>query len=181
MNSRPGLDTLGLVVNVALFQIGWFACVLGGARGMPWIGALAAALVIAWHLARATRPRQELSLVAAAAMLGLLFETLLVQSGWVRFESGVWVQGVAPYWMVALWAVFGTTLNVSLRWLRPRLGLAALMGAVGGPAAYYAGARLGAIEFAAAGAALVAIGVGWAVLTPVLLGVARRLDGYGRA
>jgi len=169
-----------LAVNVLLFQIGWFACVLGAAHGLPWVGALAAAVIITWHLARAAQPGRELVLVAAAAVLGALFDTLLVWAGWIRFGSGTLLAGTAPYWMVALWAIFATTLNVSLRSLRARLGLAALLGAVGGPAAYYAGARLGALEFAAAGAALAAIGIGWAILAPALLGAARRFDGYAR-
>jgi hypothetical protein len=114
-------------------------------------------------------------------VLGLVFETLLVQSGWVRFDSGMLVAGVAPYWMVALWAIFATTLNVSLRVLRSRLGLAAALGAVGGPAAYYGGAQLGALELATAGAALMTIAAGWAVFVPALLGAARRLDGYTRS
>jgi hypothetical protein len=111
---------------------------------------------------------------------GAAFETLLVQSGWLRFGSGMLVAGTAPYWMVALWAVFATTLNVSMRWLRERPALAALLGAIGGPAAYWSGARFGAMELAAAGAALAAIAAGWAILTPLLLGAARRLDGYAR-
>ncbi len=171
---------MSLAVNVSLFQVGWFACVLGAAQGLPWIGVLVAALVVGWHLARATQPRRELVLLAVAAAVGAVFETLLVQAGWVRFESGVLVEGMAPYWMVALWVVFATTLNVSLRSLRPHLLIAALLGAIGGPAAYYAGARLGALEFGATGAALVALAIGWAILTPALLSAARRLDGYAR-
>lgn len=169
-----------LAINVALFQIGWFACVLGAAYGLPWIGVLAASVIVTWHLARATRPRQELALVALAALLGALFETVLVRTGWIRFETGMIVDDTAPYWMVALWAIFATTLNVSLRTLRPHLILAALLGAIGGPAAYYAGARLGALELTAAGLALSAIGVGWAFLAPMLLGAARRFDGYAQ-
>jgi hypothetical protein len=169
-----------LVLNVLLFQLGWFACVLGAAHGQSWIGALAAAAIVGWHLARAAQPKPELALVAMAAALGAAFETVLVQTGWVHFSAGVLLEGAAPYWMVALWALFATTLNVSLRGLRSRPGLAALLGAIGGPAAYYAGARLGALEFAAAGAALAAISAGWAILAPALLGAARRLDGYAR-
>ena len=82
--------------------------------------------------------------------------------------------------MVALWAIFATTLNVSLRSLRPHRWLAALLGAIGGPVAYYAGARLGALEFGTPAPALAAIGIGWAILTPALLGTARRLDGCAR-
>ena len=169
-----------LAVNILLFQAGWFACVLGAAHGMPWLGPLVAAAIVAWHLVRAAQPGQELALVAVAAVLGALFETLLVQTGWVRFETGVLIEGTAPCWMVALWAIFATTLNVSLRWLRARTGLAALFGAIGGPAAYYAGAKLGALELVRTGAALAAIAAGWAILTPVLLRAARRLDGYAR-
>jgi hypothetical protein len=172
---------MAVAVNALLFQAGWFACVLGAAQGLPWIGAIIAVLVIGWHLARAADPRREVALIAAAGVLGLVFETLLVQSGWVRFDSGMLVAGVAPYWMVALWAIFATTLNVSLRVLRSRLGLAAALGAVGGPAAYYGGAQLGALELATAGAALMTIAAGWAVFVPALLGAARRLDGYTRS
>lgn len=177
--TRSVVDRMTLVVNVVLFQVGWFACVLGAAYGLPLIGALAAGVIIVWHLARAVEPKKEMVLIAVALMAGALFDTLLVQKGWVRFATGVLVEGTAPYWMIALWAIFATTLNVSLRPLRPHLGLAALFGAIGGPAAYYAGTRLGAIEFVTAGAAI-AIGIGWAILTPALLSAARRMDGYLR-
>ncbi|RPI48843.1 MAG: DUF2878 domain-containing protein, partial [Betaproteobacteria bacterium] len=101
-----------IIINVLLFQLAWFAGVLGAARDMPWIGVLAAAIVVAWHLARAVRPQRELALVGLALLIGTGFETLLVQSGWLRFESGIVVPGVAPIWMVALWANFASTLNV---------------------------------------------------------------------
>jgi len=169
---------MSVLLNVVLSQAAWFACVLGAAHGLPWAGALVAAGVVGWHLLRARQPGRELALVAAAAAVGAVFDTVLVRAGLVRFDSGVLVQGFAPYWMVALWAVFATTLNVSLRSLRERPALASLLGAAGGPAAYYSGARLGAIEFATVGAALAAIGTGWALLTPALLRIARHLDGY---
>ena len=168
------------LLNVILFQAGWFACVLGAANGLPGTGALAAMAIVGWHLARARQPQPELALVAAAAIVGATFETMLIQTGWVQFTAGVLLEGAAPYWMVALWALFATTLNVSLRPLRERPWLAALLGAAGGPGAYYAGAQLGALEFATVGAALSAIGVGWAVLAPTLLSAARRLDGYAQ-
>lgn len=171
---------MAAAVNVILFQAGWFACVLGAANGAPWAGVVAAVALVAWHLARATQPGRESVLILAAVALGLAFETLLVRTGWVRFEAGMLHAGTAPYWMVALWAMFATTLNVSMRPLRSRPVLAALLGAIGGPAAYYAGARLEALELVAAGAALVAVGIGWAIVTPLLLAMARRLDGYAK-
>ena len=80
--------------------------------------------------------------------------------------------------MIALWAVFATTLNVSLRLLHNRHVVAAVLGAVAAPLAYYAGSRLGAVEFVNVGTALLVIGAGWVVLMPVLVSLAARLDGY---
>ena len=172
---------LELPVNVLLFQAGWFACVFGAAMQAPWVGPLAALLVITWHLSRAQQPRLELALILLAALVGMVFESLLVQSGWIRFDSGLFAPSLAPYWMGALWAMFATTLNVSLRWLRPSLGLAALLGAVGGPLSYYAGAQMGALAFSDTILALTAVALGWALLAPLLLALARRLDGYKQA
>jgi Protein of unknown function (DUF2878) len=167
-----------IIVNAALFQCAWFACVLGAAHGLPWVGVFAVALAVAWHLARAARPLPELALVGVALMIGAAFETLLVQSGWLGFNTGILVAGTAPVWMVALWANFATTLNVSLRMLRDWPALSALVGGIGAPVAYYAGGALGALELREPGPALAAIAAGWLVLTPLLFAAARRLDGY---
>jgi hypothetical protein len=164
-----------VILNVVLFQLGWFACVLGAANGYAREGAVAAALIVALHVARAARPKREALLAAAAALLGFLFESALVQAGWVRFEAGVVLEGAAPYWMVALWALFATTLNESMRMLQARPWIAALFGAIGGPLAYYGGARLGALDLVQPAAMLAALAVGWAIATPLLLSLARRL------
>lgn len=165
-----------MLLNIVLFQLGWFACVLGAANGYAREGAIAAALIVALHIARAARPGREAALAAVAALLGFVFESVLVQADWVRFEAGVLLEGAAPYWMVALWALFATTLNESLRMLQTRPYLAALFGAVGGPLSYYAGARIGALDFVQPAAMLAALAAGWAVATPALLSLARRLN-----
>jgi hypothetical protein len=75
-----------------------------------------------------------------------------------------------------MWALFATMLTVCLRWLRPRPALAAAFGLVGGPLAYYGGARLGAVSFGNLPAALAMQGIGWAVLTPLLIELGARLE-----
>jgi Protein of unknown function (DUF2878) len=104
----------------------------------------------------------------------------MVQAGLMRFDGGTLLAGTAPVWMVALWATFATTLNVSLRALHGRLIAASLLGAVGAPFAYYAGQKLGAVQMVNAGAALAVVAAGWALLTPLLFLAARRFDGYAR-
>jgi hypothetical protein len=50
-----------------------------------------------------------------------------------------------PPWLVALWALFGTTLRGSLGWLAGRYRLSAALGAVGGALSYVGGTKLGAV------------------------------------
>lgn len=165
-----------MAVNFVAFQIGWFACVLGAAKGYAFEGALIALAIVAAHIAFAARPGREFALVAAAAATGAVADSLLAASGWLRYDAGVLVQGTAPYWIVAMWALFAITLNVSMRALRNRLWLGALLGLFGGPAAYYAGANLGALTLVHHLPALVALAAGWALATPMLLALALRLE-----
>ncbi|MGQ0510173.1 MAG: DUF2878 domain-containing protein [Betaproteobacteria bacterium] len=167
---------MAVAVNFILFQAGWFACVLGAARGFPWQGALAGLLIAGWIVSRSKHPRGELALVAVAAVAGFAFDSALALAGWVDFEGAVPAPLLAPVWMVALWALFATTLNVSLRWLREWPALGVLFGAVGGPVAYYAGERLGALQFTDPMLGLAAVAAGWALATPLLFALARRLE-----
>jgi hypothetical protein len=172
------MSTTMIVSNVVLFQIGWFACVLSAAAHQPWFGILVTTAVVVTHVLRAPLPTAELKLVLLSLGLGLVFDSLLVWQGWLQYSSGIVFPNVAPYWIVALWGLFATLLNVSLRWMRGRWVLAIVFGAVGGPAAYYGGLRLGALEFGNLPAGLLALAIGWAVLTPLLLALSSHFDGY---
>jgi hypothetical protein len=166
------------MVNVVAYQCAWFACVLSAAAQRPLIGVTIVVAVLLWHLWSAREPGRELRLVAIAALFGAAFETLLVASGWVHIEPTVLLGRIAPPWMVALWATFATTLNVSLRALRPHYLLSALLAAVAAPLAYYAGARMGALQWVNEMPALLMIALGWALLMPLLMKSALRFDGF---
>jgi hypothetical protein len=166
-----------LLANFVAFQAGWFSCVLGAANGVPWVGPIAVAAAVGLHLALARRPVDELILIAAAVLAGMLFDSLLLASGWLVYPNGEWIPGLAPYWIVCMWALFATTLNVSMRWLRKSLPLALIFGAVGGPLSYAAGARLGGLEMLNAPLALTALAIIWALALPLLVLVSSRFDG----
>ena len=72
---------------------------------------------------------------------------------------------------------FAMTLNVSMRWLRGKPKLAALLGFYGGPASYIAGQALGGIVLVNQFAALAALAIGWAVIMPLLMRLSESLDG----
>jgi hypothetical protein len=166
-----------IVLNFVACQLAWSACVLGGANGRPLAGALVAAAVIGLHLALARRPAPEALLIVAASLIGLVWDSALIAIGLFTYPSGILVPGLAPYWMIALWAVFATSLNLSMGFLKGRLWLAALVGGIGGPVSYLAGGRLGGLEMSDPVLALGAQALGWAVLLPVLTHLAARWDG----
>ncbi len=178
-NRRPGplIGMKNKIINFVAFQVGWFACVLGAANDMPVLGLIAAAGVIALHLVLVVRPLQELWLIFFAVSIGLVFDSVLVTCGWLRYPNGMLAPGLAPYWILAMWAMFATTLNMSMDWMRGRAFLAVLMGAVFGPLSYQAGARLGGLEFVQPVFALIALSFGWAIIMPLLLELSKRFDG----
>lgn len=176
--SPAAAPTLGVrIANFVLFQLAWFAIVLGTARGYALWGTLCAVAVIGWHLAISARPDRESALLACLLAIGFVFETLMVGLGHVRYPNGQPLAWLAPYWMVALWGLFAVTLNVTFRWLRGRRVLAALLGAIAGPLSFAAGVRLGAAKFVDPDIALALLALGWALLMPLLMTLAERLDG----
>ena len=172
-------SALHRTANFILFQAGWFACVLGAASGdtLAIAGTAAAMVVVAIHIGSAKRAMPELKLALVVTLIGLLWEALVLQAGWLAFPYGNLTGGWPPIWILAMWALLATTLNVSLDWLKGRWLLAVVLGAVAGPLSYYAGMRMGAVEFIDAPRAIATLAVGWGALTPLLLLLAHRLDG----
>lgn len=167
-----------LAVNVIGFQLGWLLCVWGGAQGSSALGLGAALAVVLGHLWLSEHRRAEAQLVLVCGAVGFTWDSIAAVSGMFVYPPGA---SLAPAWILALWAMFATTLNVSLRWLRERLWLAGLAGALGGASAWAAGAAMGAVTLQPAPAALATQAAAWAVLLPALLVVARRLEGEPRA
>ena len=67
------------LINFLLFQIGWFAAVLGAAHGAPWLGVVVVPLVLGLHLALSPDWRPELAIAAGAASLAPLAADTLAE------------------------------------------------------------------------------------------------------
>lgn len=166
-----------LLINFAVFQIGWLSSVIGAAQQMPWLGPLAAVVALLIHFKAARRPIEEILLVLSCAVIGAAFDSFLHATGWVSYSSGLFSSVLAPYWIITMWMLFATTLNVSMRWLRGRPLLAAIFGLFGGPLAYITGQKLGGIELSSPVEAVIALGVGWAAMMPLLIKLSEIFDG----
>lgn len=166
-----------LLVNIVVFQIAWLSSVIGAAQQMPWLGPVAVLVALILHFRAARNPFEEMLLVACCALMGAAFDSVLVAAGWVTYKAGLFSDYLAPYWIITMWMLFATTLNVSMRWLRGRPKSAALLGFYGGPTSYLAGQALGGIVIVDQVAALSALAIGWAVMMPILMRLSENLDG----
>ena len=167
-----------LVVNFILFQIGWFACVIGAAKQMPWLGVATVLAIVIWHLTQAKQAKKELQLLIIALVIGGTFDQIMLNHQLITYQAHGWSSMLVPVWILALWAEFVTVLNVSLRWMKGRWLIAVLFGAIGGPLAYMGAEKLGAVTLNHLPISYVALSIGWACLTPLLLKLSQKFDGF---
>ena len=171
--SRGQLKTF---LNLLLFQCVWVASVVGAARDEAWWSLAALGAFLVAHRFLAINFRADLLLAGIAVAAGLIFETALLQAGLLVYAASEPWPGLAPVWLLALWANFALTINGCLKWLHGRYWLAAALGAAGGPLSYFGGLQLGAATTdTALPLLLLPVALVYALVTPALLYAARRL------
>jgi hypothetical protein len=163
------------LINVGLYQAGWFCCVLGAAWAMPLLGALLASALMAVHLFLAANRRAEVQLMLSSCLVGVVIDSLQQAAGVFTFKQDpswpLWL----PLWVFIIWAQFATLFHYALRWMSGRYLIAAVFGMIGGPLAYWAGVRLGAASFGGNPLmSMLCLAVVWTLVTPALLRLSLR-------
>ena len=168
---------MSLLINFSLYQIGWFAIVLGAAHDRAWSGMALALSLLVIHLTLVRGWQRQLTLVLASGTVGFLFDSLQLWFGVFRFPGGgMLCDWLAPPWDAVLWMQFATILPFCLRWLSGRYWLCSAMGFVGGPIAFYTGEKFGAIVFLDPRMFHFAVlGLVWGVAFPLLVWTSDRL------
>lgn len=168
-----------LISNFVLFQLSWFACVIGASKAMPWVGVAITAVVVAWHIMQAPQKKPEIILTLICLLIGAVFDQAIVSSELITYMHHGWSTALVPAWILAMWLAFSTLLNVGLRWMRGLYIVAILFGAIGGPLAYMGAEKLGAVILHGNNSYIV-LSLGWAIITPLLLAIAARFDGFAQ-
>jgi len=136
------------LINFILFQIGWFACILGAANNYEWLGPILVAIILPLQVYLLTENyKEEAFFVIICGVTGFLLETILIV-GNVYTPAGQLEAWFCPPWMAALWFNFAMLFSISLSWLKEKYLLAAILGGIAGPVAYWGGEKLGAITVA---------------------------------
>lgn len=157
-------------------QLVWFCAVAGAGRGLYWPALVAAAAYVLSQLLLSPHPAVDLKLIALAIGCGLVVDGVAGATGLVVYAAGNAERGLAPVWILALWASFAMTLTVSFAALQRRWQLAVLVGLLLAPLAYVSAARgFSSLTFATpAWQGIAVLGIGWALALPLLATCARR-------
>jgi hypothetical protein len=159
-SSSPSIVEAGWF-NAIWFQSLWFLTVLG--RDPMLLGSIA---LLVLHLALVRKRRKEMELLATVAIIGITVDTGLSLANVFIFPHG----SLIPLWLCCLWLAMAAALPRSLAFLQRHAFLPVLAGAVVIPLNYWAGARLGAVEFGyPLPQTLLVLSLVWALLLPVLL------------
>ena len=166
-----------ILVNIALYQAGWFFCVLGAAYGYAVAGAVAALLLTAVHVILAVDRTAELKLILSTCGIGIVVDSAQQAVGVITFRTDPYWPLWLPLWVFVIWLQFATLFHYALYWLSGRYLLAAILGLFGGPFAYWAGIRTGAASFGSAPLVTIAcLAIVWATVTPLLCRLSVYLD-----
>ena len=159
-----------ILINLVLFQVGWFVCVVGGD-----IYAVAFTLIALFiHNWLVLSDPAEWKLIGVVVVVGCLWDLLMVQAGVIHFGDPT-LLGI-PVWLVCLWLLFATTFMHALFWMSRHLPLAMVFAALMGPASYWLGSNLTNAEFGPPLlTSLLFMSVGWALLFPCGMYYAGRL------
>lgn len=163
-----------IIFNFTSFQAIWWLCVLSAKPGLSAAVFVAVLIYTLLHLFFVEGWPQLLPLFVTA-MLGAVADQFAYQLQWILFENHTQWTGYIPLWMLALWLAFATTLNVSMRWMQHKYGLALVLGAIFGPLAYLGAQSLGAIQLPSP-YSLVWFGFEWAALLPLMLWLRYRFN-----
>lgn len=158
------------LINAGLFQMLWLSAVLGSANNLIWPCLIIFALLACWQLHPQRRATKDIYLVVIAIFIGLIIDSLWVVIGVIEYTDKRPIDVIAPLWIVTLWAGFALTINHSMAWMQSHPLLPILLGLISAPLSYFAGTRLGAIEYHQDSLLVSAyIAISWAIALPILV------------
>lgn len=171
-------SVLRLAWSVIGLNVGWFSCVLGAAWNIHWLGVIIVSLLAVIHVLLIGKERllSAVFLGLSSLIVGFVLDTALIAAG--AYEPARWFvpTPIATVCLLMLWVNFSLALNESLRWLQEHLFMAAILGFIFGPWAYFAASRLGAVQIKSpVSSKLVLIGVAWLIAMPLMSLIAKSL------
>ena len=157
MNTR-----LSFLIDLAIFQSAWFACVLASISPNPYVLPLAGSVLVLGRVIQKKRIRKALPLAFTCLAFGTLGDALLVNLGFLAFAPYPSLLG-SPLCWIALWLNFGFLLRPLFEWFLDTYTRTFSGFSIGGVIAYYSGEKIGVLSLEKGWESAIAIGAEWAI------------------
>ena len=172
MLSRIGLSLVSnraLIINAISFQVVWFICVQGTS-----LFAVLATLVLIIIYQYSFKPRPKIwKLLIVFSLIGYIGDNIIAAAFKVNYAGvalPLFESLTSPFWLLALWLSFATTLNHSMLWLFNKSYITLIVAIFIVPFSYFAGITLSGSTFTYSSDSLLywlfflAEGIWWAIL-----------------
>lgn len=158
------------ILIIVGFQIVWFACAFGAAKEMNFLPLIAGVVFVLGVMLSTDDKKSLIQLILKGTLLGFVVDTVLLQHHFIQFKSlnPAPFNLYQPWWMMILWIAFTSSFSASFKWLEHQYLLAAVLGGVFGPIAYYSGSQLGAID-PISQQGLILVGLFWLISMPLMV------------
>ena len=151
------------VINFIAFQLIWLIAVVGASHQIQWPCLIAVILFCIWQLSPKRRHQTDIGLIIFALIIGTMLDSLWQGLNLIQFELQMAM--LPPLWILLLWITLALSINHSLSWLNKSPWFPLLFGAIGAPLSYYAGHRIGAVDFPSGFVSFcIAISLSWSIV-----------------
>ncbi len=127
------------------FYLGWFGCVYFAKWDLSIWSYVFPLIPVVFILKFNFLTKQKIMFLGLVSLVGTLFDLAIYRAGFIEFPNHSTF--FVPHWLVSMWLLFASAFPISQNFLKQRLWLAALLGAVFGPLSYYSGQTLQVLAF----------------------------------
>jgi len=160
------------VINILIFQAGWFAAVLGG----DLFATLFILPALVFHFVFTPSKKEDFIAVILCISLGMVHDSLLLSQNLLKIDQHLYFP---PIWLILIWSLLGISLLHSLRWVYEKPLFSSLFGTIAAPISYLAGVKLSESQWTGSMTKIIlVIAIIWLFLLPLHRLIFLRLKGY---
>jgi steroid 5-alpha reductase family enzyme/predicted DCC family thiol-disulfide oxidoreductase YuxK len=164
------------LLNGLIYTVAWSISIHFGVVGPSYVPFLSFVAAVGAQVALFYFRDQRVLLVSLplavyAIVFGLIQEMAFIHFGVLSYPTGTLCP---PFWLLYLYPLFSLTLNSSFNFLNKSLPLTFFVGGFGSLISYYAGERLGGVQFGS-DLSYPIIGLSWGVFLALLVVLNRKL------
>ncbi len=173
------LTKKSVFINFFTFYVAWWAILLSNWKGMPVIGWVVFAIVMAIHFFRVSiNKKKDATEVLIIALVGIALDTVLFKIGILTFNEPLFGT-LPPAWLLGIWFLFATTISYTFILIRNKIPAQVIVGGFFAPVSYITGAKFMLLSLYQPFGVYYAIhGACWLVFFPLCFFISKKVKGY---